>query len=235
MGHSNRQWEAIGLRILLLEDALDVADAVCASFARRGDAVDHVTLVADALASIAVQDYDVAVLDIGLPDGRGTEVLKALRDGQSATPVLMLTARAKVDDRVSALDSGADDYLIKPFDLRELEARVRALCRRSGAERSGIIEFGDLVYDPSCSTATARGEPVALTRREASLLEIMLANKERVVPKERIFERMFSFNDEEVGINAIETYVGRLRKKLGNCNVSIRTLRGLGYQLVAEV
>ena len=117
------------MRILLLEDAIGVAEAVCASFARRGDAVDHVTTVADALASVAVLDYDVAVLDIGLPDGSGTEVLRALRSGQKATPVLMLTARTRVDDRVSALDSGADDYLVKPFDLRELEARVRALHR----------------------------------------------------------------------------------------------------------
>ena len=223
------------MRILLLEDAIGVAEAVCASFARRGDAVDHVTTVADALASVAVLDYDVAVLDIGLPDGSGTEVLRALRSGQKATPVLMLTARTKVDDRVSALDSGADDYLVKPFDLRELEARVRALSRRSSPDRAGVMEFGDIVFDPSSLSASSRGVPLGLTRREASLLEIMLANKERVVPKERILERMFSFADEEVTVNAVEIYIGRLRKKLGGCNVSIRTLRGLGYQLVAGV
>ncbi len=222
------------MRILLLEDALDVADAICASFARRGDAVDHVATVADALASTAVQDYDVAVLDIGLPDGSGTAVLQALRARASATPVLMLTARTKVDDRVSALDSGADDYLVKPFDLRELEARVRALARRTGPDRGGLVEFGDVTYDPASCSVTARGAPLSLTRREVSLLEILLGNRERVVPKDRIFERMFAFNDEDVGINAVEIYIGRLRKKLAGSKVSIRTLRGLGYQLVAD-
>lgn len=222
------------MRILLLEDAVDVAEAICASFAKRGDAVDHVCTVADGLASIEVQEYDVAVLDIGLPDGSGTEVLRALRTRRSATPVLMLTARTKVDDRVSALDSGADDYLVKPFDLRELEARVRALCRRSGADRTGTLAFGNLVFDPASQTATADGAPLPLTRREASLLEILLASKGRVVPKDRIFDRMFSFNDEDVGLNAVETYVGRLRRKLDGSSLSIRTLRGLGYQLVED-
>lgn len=221
------------MRILLVEDAIDVAEAICSTFARRGDAVDHVTTVADAEASIAVQDYDVAVLDIGLPDGSGTEVLKALRNRRSVTPVLMLSARTKVDDRVSALDSGADDYLVKPFDLRELEARVRALSRRTGPDRAGTIEFGDLVFDPASCTASVGGEPLALTRRETSLLEILLASRGRVVPKDRIFEQMFSFNEEDVGLNAVETYVGRLRRKLNGSTVSIRMLRGLGYQLVA--
>lgn len=222
------------MRILLVEDAVDVAEAICSSFARRGDAVDHVTTVAEAASIIAVQEYDVAVLDIGLPDGFGTEILRALRDRRSTTPVLMLTARAKVDDRVTALDSGADDYLIKPFELRELEARVRALCRRKGPDRSGGITFGDLVFDPASLTASVNETALPLTRREASLLEIMLASRGRVVPKDQIFERMFSFNDEDVGLNAVEIYMGRLRRKLQGSTVTIRTLRGLGYQLVAE-
>ncbi|MCA8884031.1 MAG: response regulator transcription factor [Rhodobacteraceae bacterium] len=222
------------MRILLLEDASDVADAIIASFARRGDAMDHATTVAEAKDSIAVQDYDVAILDIGLPDGEGTEVLKALRAGHKATQVLMLTARTKIDERVSALDSGADDYLIKPFDLRELEARVRALARRNSAERAGIIEFGDIVFDPAGCTVRIGGQDVSLTRREFSLLEVLLANRGRVVPKAKIFERMFAFNDEPAGMNAVEIYVGRLRRKLEDSHVAIRTLRGLGYQIVAE-
>ena len=222
------------MRILLLEDTIDVAEAICASFARRGDAVDHCTTVAAARDSLAVQDYDVAVLDIGLPDGTGTEVLNALRKRGSVTPVLMLSARTRIDDRVSALDSGADDYLPKPFDLRELEARVRALCRRTGPDRSGIVALGNLEFDPASTSAFVAGDALALTRREASLLEILLQNRGRVVPKDRIFERMFSFNDEEVGLNAVEIYIGRLRRKLQDSTVSIRTLRGLGYQLVAE-
>jgi DNA-binding response OmpR family regulator len=222
------------MRLLLVEDTEDVAEAVVASFARRGDAVDHVATVEDARDSIAVQDYDVAILDIGLPDGRGTEVLKALRAAGKATPVLMLTARSEVDDRVSALDGGADDYLVKPFDLRELQARVRALARRTGGERAGVIEFGDLVFDPAGRALSVHGAPVQLTRREFSLLEVMLANRGRVIPKERIFDRMFAFSEEEVGVNAVEIYVARLRRKLDGSRVSIRTLRGLGYQIVAD-
>jgi two-component system response regulator TctD len=222
------------MRLLLVEDTEDVAEAVVASFARRGDAVDHVTTVGDACDSIAVQDYDVAILDIGLPDGKGTEVLKALRAAGKDTLVLMLTARSEVDDRVSALDGGADDYLVKPFDLRELQARVRALARRTGGERAGVIEFGDLVFDPAGRALSVNGTPVPLTRREFSLLEIMLANRGRVIPKDRIFDRMFAFNDEEVGVNAVEIYVARLRRKLDTSRVSIRTLRGLGYQIVAD-
>jgi DNA-binding response OmpR family regulator len=222
------------MRLLLVEDTEDVAEAVVASFARRGDAVDHVTTVGDARESIAVQDYDVAILDIELPDGTGTEVLKALRMAGRTTPVLMLTARSAVDDRVSALDGGADDYLVKPFDLRELQARVRALARRTGGERSGVIAFGGLEFDPAGCALSVGGAPVALTRREFSLLEVMLANRGRVIPKERIFERMFAFSEEEVSVNAVEIYVARLRRKLDGSRVSIRTLRGLGYQIVAD-
>lgn len=222
------------MRLLLVEDTLDVADAIAASFTRRGDAVDHVTTVADASDLIAVQDYDVAILDIELPDGSGIEVLHAMRVARKPTPVLMLTARSEIDERVSALDDGADDYVVKPFDLRELQARVRALARRSAPERAGVIEFGDLVFDPAGRTLRVDGEPVPLTRREFSLLEVMLSNRGRVIPKERIYDRMFSFDEEEVGLNAVEIYIARLRRKLEGCRVSIRTLRGLGYQLVAD-
>ncbi|HEU0221748.1 MAG TPA: response regulator transcription factor [Paracoccaceae bacterium] len=222
------------MRLLLVEDTRDVAEAIVASFGRRGDAVDHVTTIAEAEDSIAVQDYDVAILDIALPDGEGTEVLRQLRAARKSTPVLVLTARSEVDERVAALDGGADDYLVKPFDLRELQARVRALARRATPERAGIIRFGDLVFDPAGRAVNVDGAPVALTRREFSLLEVMLANRGRVISKERIFDRMFSFNEEDVGLNTIEIYVARLRRKLEGSRVSIRTLRGLGYQLVAD-
>lgn len=222
------------MRLLLVEDTQDVADAVVASFVRRGDAIDHADSVHNARDTLAVQDYDVVILDINLPDGSGTEILRGLREAGSTTPVLMLTARTDVEDRVAALDIGADDYLVKPFDLRELEARVRALARRTGSERAGTIAYGDLVFDPAGQTVTLAGEPVELTRRELNLLETLLANRGRVVAKERIFERMFAFNEDEVGLNAVETYVGRLRRKLDGSRVSIRTLRGLGYQLHAD-
>lgn len=222
------------MRLLLVEDAEDVADAIIASFERRGDAVDHVASVEEAQNAIAVQDYDVMVLDIGLPDGVGTEVLTFARSQGSRAPILMLTARSDIEDRVAALDKGADDYLVKPFDLREFHARVRAVLRRQNDDRSGIIEFGDIVFDPAGMTAELAGSPMALTRREISLLEILLSNRERVVPKEKIFERMFSFDDEDVNLNAVELYIGRLRKKLAGSRVTIKTLRGLGYQLVNE-
>lgn len=220
------------MRLLLVEDTEDVADAIVASFQRRGDAIDHVASVEDAEDALAVQDYDVVVLDIGLPDGSGLDLLKSARSSGSRAPILMLTARSDVDDRVTALDKGADDYLVKPFDLRELHARVRAMLRRQDPDRSGVIKFGDIIFDPSGLTVEIVGEPISLTRREFSLLEILLANRARVVPKQKLFERMFSFGDEEVNVNAVELYVGRLRKKLAASRVSIKTLRGLGYQLV---
>jgi two-component system response regulator TctD len=222
------------MRLLLVEDTQDVAEAIVASFARRGDAIDHASTAATARDAMTVQLYDVMILDINLPDGDGTELLRERRRAGDATPVLMLTARIAVDDRVSALDGGADDYLVKPFDLRELEARVRALARRKTPERDGVIVFGDLTFDPSGLTVLLDGKPLTLSQREFSLLEALLANRGRVMPKERIFERMFSFGEQEVGLNAIEIYVSRLRRKLEGSRVSIRTLRGLGYQIVAD-
>ncbi len=220
------------MRLLLVEDTRDVAQAIAESFGRRGDAVDCVGTVDDATGMLAVNDYDVVILDINLPDGEGTEVLRALRRQRRPTPVLMLTARMAVEERVAALDIGADDYLTKPFDLRELQARVRALARRSGPDRGGIIEFGRLAVDPAGRVASCEGTPLSLTRREFSLLEALMANRARVMPKERLFDRIFSMDDEEIGLNAIETYVARLRRKLEGSGVAIRTLRGLGYQLV---
>mgnify|MGYP005989338649 CR=1 FL=1 len=220
------------MRLLLVEDTADVADAIVASFGHRGDAVDHASSVDDALDALAVQTYDVIILDIGLPDGLGTDILESLRNRGKATPVLMLTARSDIEDRVAALDKGADDYLIKPFDLRELHARVRAMIRRQDVDRSGTIEFGDIIFDPAGLTVEVKGSPVLLARREFNVLEILLANRERVVPKDTLLERLYSFNDEAVSANAVELYVGRLRKKLGDSRITIRTLRGLGYQLV---
>lgn len=222
------------MRLLLVEDTVDVADAIVASFGRRGDAVDHMTTVEEAESALLVQEYDVIILDIGLSDGLGTDILESHRNRGNPTPVLMLTARSDIEDRVAALDKGADDYLIKPFDLRELHARVRAMIRRQDVDRSGMIEFGDITFDPAGLTVQIKGTPVSLARREFNLLEILLANRERVVPKDKLLERMYSFNDEDVSLNAIELYVGRLRKKLCESQVTIKTLRGLGYQLVDE-
>lgn len=219
------------MRMLLVEDTEDVADAVIAAFARRGHAVDHAATLRAGEDALAVQEYDVVVLDINLPDGSGIDLLRGMRGRGIATPVLMLTARLEVEDRIEALDIGADDYLMKPFDLRELEARVRALIRRTTDDSAGSIAYGDLTVDIAGRTARIGETPLSLTRREFVLLEILLANRGRVMPKERIWERMFAFDSEEVGVNAIEVYVARLRKKLEGSRLSIRTLRGLGYQL----
>ena len=223
------------MRLLLIEDTGDVAEAVARSFALRGDAVDHAATLTEADGFLRAQPYDVVILDIGLPDGEGTEVLRALRARGDGTPVLMLTARGAVEDRVAALDLGADDYMVKPFDLRELQARVRALARRgAGGERAGTLSFGRLEFDPAGRELSVAGVPVVLTRREFSLLEILLRNRGRVVPKERLHEHLFSFADEEIGMNAVETQIARLRRKIEGGGVTLHTLRGLGYQLVAD-
>lgn len=224
------------IRILLVEDTPDVADAIVTSFGRRGDAVDHALTRAAADELLALQRYDVIILDINLPDGDGLSLLADQRRKGILTPILMLTARLEVDDRVAALDRGADDYLVKPFDLRELEARVRALARRAQRDPSegSIINYADLEVDIAGRTVKLAGQPVSLTRREFSVLEALLINRGRVISKEQIFERMFSFDDADVGMNAVEIYVARLRKKLDGGNVAINTLRGLGYQLFAK-
>jgi DNA-binding response OmpR family regulator len=220
------------MRLLLVEDAEDVAEAIAASFARRGDTVDQVGTVKAAQDTLAVNDYEVIILDIILPDGEGTEVLRTLRRQRRPTPVLMLTARIAIEDRVAALDFGADDYLVKPFDLRELQARVRALWRRSGQYRSDELAFGRVTLDPADKVAACDGASLSLTRREFSLLEALMANRTRIMAKERLFDRIFSMDEEEIRLNAIETYVARLRRKLRGTGMAIRTLRGLGYQLV---
>tara|TARA_R110002110_G_scaffold129162_1_gene309243 strand:+ start:3633 stop:4310 length:678 start_codon:yes stop_codon:yes gene_type:complete len=222
------------MRLLLVEDTDDVADAVVSVFARSGHAVDHVRDCQSAEDALAVQLYDLVILDINLPDGSGIDLLRGIRARKVASPVLMLTARLEVEDRIEALDIGADDYLMKPFDLRELEARARALLRRGGDERSSVISYGDLQIDPAGRVASLAGQTLSLKRREFALLEVLMANRGRVLSKERIFESLFAFDEEDIGINAVEVYIARLRRKIAGSDVSIRTLRGLGYQLNAD-
>lgn len=222
------------MRILLVEDTDDVAEAIVESFLRRGDAIDRAINCALALDSAAAVAYDLIILDINLPDGSGLDLIAPLRQALPLCPILMLTARLDVEDRVGALDRGADDYLMKPFDLRELEARSRALTRRLQDERTVVIEYGELAYDPSIPQASIKGSPIALSRRELAVLEALLASRGRVLAKERLFEKVFSFEEEDVGMNAVELYVARVRRKLQGSGVVIRTLRNLGYQLVLD-
>jgi len=216
------------MRILVIEDDADLADALVRRLRRIGHAVDWQQ---DGLAAHGVLEYetfDLVVLDVGLPRMSGIELLERLRGRGDKTPVLMLTARADIEDRVHALDAGADDYLAKPFDFRELEARCRALLRRPGGQAAGVLQFGDLVIDSAARQVSVAGTRLELPNREYSLLEILLAGLGRVVKKDEIARRLFAF-DDEAGPNAIEVYIGRLRRKLAGTPLRIETQRGVGY------
>ena len=221
------------MRILLVEDAQDLADATRARLRAAGIACDVALACDEARACLEVQEYDLLILDIHLPDGSGTDLLREVRAAGRTMPVLMLTAAFSVDDKLSAFSLGADDYLVKPFDQRELEARIHVLARRASADRSGDISLGALVYDPLGGSAQVDGQRLDLTRREYALLGLLLRGRGQVLSKERLLEGLYSFDDAVVGPNAIELYVARLRKKLAGSGVEIRTLRGLGYALDA--
>jgi len=218
------------MRILLVEDDADLGDAIQRRLKNEGYAVDWQRDGQSADEILHYQDYELLILDIGLPRRDGFSILRRLRARGKRTPVLMLTARSQIEDRVSALDVGADDYLPKPFDLREFDARCRALLRRGQGIASNSTVIGELVFDRTSKTASIGHTILDLPRREFRLLEIFVGNLGRVLSKEDIHSQLFDFEDE-VSTNAIEVYVGRLRKKLGP-HIRFRALRGLGY--VAE-
>ena len=218
------------MRILVVEDDPDLGDAIQRRLRRDGYAVD---LIADGRTADEVlryQAYEVIVLDIGLPSVDGFTILRSLRQRGDRTPVLMLTARSDIEDRVTALDVGADDYLAKPFDFRELYARCRALMRRTQGVASSVTQIGKLTFDRSAKIARLDDIQLNLPNREYRLLEIFIGNLGRVLSKDQIASQLFDF-DSDAGTNAIEIYVGRLRRKVGTA-LTIKTLRGLGY--VAE-
>ncbi|MBO1080369.1 response regulator transcription factor [Roseomonas haemaphysalidis] len=220
------------MRVLLVEDTKDVGEGVQARLLKLGHLVDWETGAEAAEARLELQSYDLVVLDVMLPGGTdGLTLLRRLRARKSGTPVLMLTARSQVDDRVTALDLGADDYLTKPFDLRELEARVRALLRRGTGNATNQIGFGDLALDLETHGVTLAGEAVELTRREQMILELLVGRSGRIVPKEQMVDRLFGL-DDTASLNAVEQHMARLRRKLAASNTEIRTLRGLGYKIV---
>jgi DNA-binding response OmpR family regulator len=219
-------------RILVVEDDAALARGVVALLQEGGSAVDHVTTGAAALEIEPLEPYALLILDVGLPDISGFEVLKRLRQRGSRTPVLVLTARDALEDRVRGLDSGADDYLLKPFQPAELEARVRALLRRGHGDPSPVIGLGALTLDRSSGEVRVAGALVDLRRRELAVLTSLLARAGKVTPKERLAAEVFGY-DDDVAPNALELYVARLRKKLAGGGVQIRTLRGLGYLIEA--
>lgn len=221
------------MRFLLVEDNMSLAAAVLDRLRMDGHVVDHAADVAAAEDYAATADYDLILLDIMLPDGDGRCFLKAHRARQGKTPVIVLTARSEVSDRVGVLDLGADDYITKPFDFSELEARCRAVLRRHGGDSSNQKRFGNLLFDPLAGTISVGGRTTALRNKELRLLEIFLSAPDRIFSKSKLVDRLFSY-DEEVSENAIEVYVARLRKHLAGSGAGITTVRGLGYRISKE-
>ncbi|SFI55193.1 response regulator transcription factor [Jannaschia pohangensis] len=221
------------MRFLLIEDHAQLAQTVTERLALDGHGVDHAATLAEAADFLAVTPYDLILLDIMLPDGDGRDFLAAHRAGPAGdTPVIVMTARSDVADRIALLDSGADDYVTKPFDTMELEARIRAVLRRRGGRASPVIRHGDLTFDPFAATLSLAGDdrPRELRNREMRLLEILLSAPDRVHSKAQLTDRLFAAADE-VSENAIEVYVARLRRKMEGSSVRIETLRGVGYRL----
>jgi two-component system, OmpR family, response regulator len=218
------------MRILVAEDDAILADGVTRTLRQSGYAVDWVKNGAEADVALEGDYFDLLILDIGLPKKSGLDVLKRLRSRDSRLPVLILTALDGLHDRVRGLDAGADDYLAKPFELAELEARVRALTRRGMAGGPTLLRHGLLAYDQVGRRARINGEALDLSAREVSLLEIFLQRAGRLVSKDQLVSHLCEWG-EEVSPNAIEVYVHRLRKKLEPGGVRIATVRGLGYSL----
>jgi DNA-binding response OmpR family regulator len=209
-----------------------LADALQRAFAQEGHVVDWLQDGRLALEALVGNLPDAAILDLSLPGMEGLEVLRAARAEGCETPVLVLTARGEPTERVAGLDTGADDYLVKPFELSELEARIRALLRRRGPTRSPVLKVGDVELDTVPRRVTVAGQPIEIPRRELALLEVFLSRPGCVLDKEALLERVFGY-DDDVNLGAVELYVCRLRKRLHASHVKIRTLRGLGYILEA--
>ena len=218
------------MRILIVEDNLVLADKIAAAMRQMEHAVDLVHDGEDALSLVLQETFDLLILDLSLPGMDGLDILKTVRLRKINLPVLILTARGNLDERVAGLDAGADDYMVKPFELSELEARARALLRRNVGVRNPDISVGQLVFNSIDRSVTVAGQPVALTPRERGVLEILLLNISQVISKEKIALHLFGF-DDEASVKSIELYISRLRKKIANSGVDVRTIRGLGYMI----
>ena len=220
----------LGMRVLIVEDDKALADGLMRTLRQSGYAVDCAGTGELALRACAEEHYDLIVLDVSLPGIDGFEVLRQLRRSNHAGSILILTAHDAEPDRVRGLDLGADDYVTKPFSLPELEARVRALIRRSQAVKSPKLRFGDLTVDTAARRASIGSEPLDLTPREWVVLEYLLMRVGQVVSKEHMLQAMCSW-DDSITHNAIEVYISRLRSKLQHAGIRIRTVRGFGYMV----
>ncbi len=221
------------MRLLLVEDDSALAEALEYSLRKDGHAVDHVANGGAADRALMTANFDLVVLDLNLPVLDGMEVLRRMRSRSSLTPVLIVSARDDGNERVRGLDLGADDYLVKPFGIHELGARVRALLRRSGSVRSSQITYGRLTFDTASRTAKVNDAALELSLREVSLLEALLLNFSQVMSKEKLLSQMYGF-DVDVGLNTIEVYIHRLRKKIVGSGTVLKTVHGRGYLLADD-
>ena len=218
------------MRILVVEDDALLGDAIHAGLQQSGFAADWVMDGASADQALATEPYAAAVLDLGLPRMSGLEVLRRLRGGKNPVPVLILTARDTVEDRIQGLDSGADDYLVKPFDMGELAARLRALIRRASGNTSPTLRVGEIVLDPAAHLVSYRDQPVELTAREFAVLHALLLNAGKVLSRAQLEEKLYAWG-EEVESNTVEVHIHHLRRKLSPD--LIETIRGVGYMVRA--
>lgn len=223
------------MKVLVIEDNSRLAEYVSIGLERAGFTVDIAATAADGEEAMAVGGYEAVVLDLGLPDRDGMNLLAEMRGKGQTTSVLILTARDAVDDRVSGLTSGADDYLVKPFAMAELVARLRALERRRTHALELVLSRGNVRFDPNCREAQVDGRPVALPRREMDALEYLLRRAGRVVPRAILEEALYPMG-EELASNAVDVLIHRLRKRLqdARADVSIVTMRGVGYMLAVR-
>ncbi len=224
------------MKVLLVEDNLSLTEMISAYLRERGFEVHTAGTGGDALAAFAATPYDALILDLGLPDMDGMDVLRALRaeDGRhdATLPALILTARDAISQRVRGLNEGADDYILKPFDLAEFEARLRAVLRRRGERQTSLLQFGHVRFDAASRTAQVEDQPLDLTPREAALFEELLRKPAHVVVRDVLVERLYGL-EEDFSANALEATVSRVRRKLAahKAGVRIDTLRGVGYRL----
>lgn len=216
------------MRILVVEDDAILLDGLSVGLGLAGFTVDAVASCGDAEAALAVQNYNAVVLDLMLPDGSGLDILKSMRQARDETPVLLLTARDQVPERIAGLDAGADDYVGKPFDLHELAARVRAIARRGSGRASATLEWQGVELDPAEMSVQFKGDPLRLTRREFSILRTLMERPTATISKSSLEEALYGWQ-EEVESNAVEVHIHHLRSKLGSS--FIETVRGVGYRL----
>ena len=219
------------MRILLVEDDALLGDALQAGLKQAGHAVDWVRDGVSAETALAAEEYAAAVLDLGLPRKDGIDVLRGLRARKRSLPVLILTARDTVDDRIRGLDAGADDYLVKPFDLGELNARLRALLRRAGGQPAPVLAASGITLDPATRAVSCAGKTVELSAREYALLLALMQQPGRALSRAQLEQHLYAWG-EEIGSNAVEVYIHPQRRKLGAD--AIRTLRGIGYVVAKD-